>query len=130
MAVEETLGKYLLERQVKFPKPMIPLEEIVNDPEKLERVGGFIKNNREELTLIIEARLEALREELLMEAIPYEVMELRRAIMEIATLLSDFQSYETALEAKKKQDDKKAEDEANGVKTEGESDNSQSEQSL
>ena len=89
----QTFENYCLSKGLNLPKELTPRSEIISNPEMVGRVGDMVKTYQPELRLIIGARIEALKSELLMECTPYEVLEIRRCIMEIATLLSDIDSY-------------------------------------
>lgn len=88
-----TFEQYCLSKGLNIPKELTPKSEIISDPVMVARVGDMVKTYQPELRLIIGARIEALKNELLMEATPYETLELRRCIMELATLFSDIDSY-------------------------------------
>lgn len=107
--------QYCLSKGLNMPKDLCKSEDILNSPEKLSRVGNMCKEYKEELKLIIEARIAPLREELLMDCTPYEVLEIRRVIMEIATLLSDIDSYVINREAQITVEEQKANEVVEGV---------------
>lgn len=88
-----TFEQYCLSKGLSLPKELTPRSEIISNPEMVGRVGDMVKTYEPELRLIIGARIESLKNELLMDCTPYEVLEIRRCIMEIATLLSDIDSY-------------------------------------
>lgn len=93
MPEPKTFEEYCLSKGLNFPKKLCQSEEILNSPERLARIGNMCTEYKEELNLIIEARIAPLQEELLLRAIPMEVPEIRRAVMEIACLSSDIDSY-------------------------------------
>lgn len=119
----KTLNQYLLSCGIHLPKPLIQSDEIINDPEKLARVGDMVNTYKDEIRLIIEARIAPLREELLMECLPYEVLELRRAIMEIASLMNDIDSYSKNRNAQIARDDEIRAREAEGLGNNGDDTN-------
>lgn len=129
MGETKTFEQYMLSCGIKFPKDLIQSDDIINDPEKLARVGDMVKTYREELRLIIEARIAPLREEMLMNCTPYELLELRRCVMEIASIMNDIDSYTKYRDAQISRDQEIREAEAQGQSNNGydtNMDNSQS----
>lgn len=107
MTLEE---RYLL-AGLRTGKPLVTCEDILNDPSKLERVGTMVKEYREELDLIIQARISPIREDLLLHCSPYETVQLRNIIIELAMLGDDFNKYVNGLELLMIENAKKAEEE-------------------
>jgi hypothetical protein len=112
--------EYLLKHELRLPDPLIKAEEIMNDEQKLARIGAMVKEYNEELKLIVEARISPMREYLLLNAIPQEVSEVRYAILEVAQLLGDTQRYANAYDAMRKLESEKKDEQSSNEKVSSE----------
>lgn len=92
----DSLADFLLKRKIDLKKDSITSNEIKSDKLMLAKVGALLNDHGDVLRLIIEARMAPIREELLLNATPYEVLPLRQALVEIAMLLDDIEGYKTA----------------------------------
>lgn len=100
---DQTLESFLLKRKIDLTKQPITADEIKSDKLMLAKVGGLLNDNGDVLRLIIEARIDVIRAELLMRATPYETIVLRQAIVEVALLLDDIEGYQAASDNLKKE---------------------------
>lgn len=87
------LEKYLLERELSIPHTDLDAE-ILSSPEKLQCVAGvWVGEGKKGIKLAVEARIMKLREEIELRAPPQEVIVLRQSIVDLASLLEDFENY-------------------------------------
>jgi hypothetical protein len=85
-----SLEQFLLDRKLTQP---LTDTEILDTPEKLSRAAAAWQDSKEGITLVLNAKIAALREYVSDKAIPQEVTVYRQAIVEIAGILSDFERY-------------------------------------
>ncbi len=88
---DNKLEQYLLNRGVDIMDRAKPLE-IINDKELLTRVAGAWSANKDEIRLVVRARCEKLRHQLIFTALPQETVVLRQALAEVAGILDDFEN--------------------------------------
>ena len=94
-----TLEQYLLNHKIDFSKDIASPDEIAGDDDLIAKVGSLVTNSRDAITLVIQARIEAIRREMILECSVYDVPLKRMAITELAALFDDFDKYEAALKA-------------------------------
>lgn len=90
--MNDILEKYLYQTGLYDPKRDMS-EEILADRELLAQVAELWKSNEKVIRAVIQARLSPIREELVMNATPPEVLVLRQALVEVAAIITDFQRY-------------------------------------
>lgn len=89
------LEKYLLDRGLSEPDRELD-REILETPELLAKAATAWSHGKEGILLVVRSRLMKIRQELLFKAVPQEVMVLRQALVEVASLLDDFERYSEA----------------------------------
>lgn len=89
----EGYKEYLLTHGIDLTKKGMTKADIISNKEELSRVAGYVTDGRDILETIVGARIEALKEELQYHASPFEVLEIRRCIVEFSLLLQDFDAY-------------------------------------
>lgn len=87
-----SLEQYLLNRGLMEPDREIDTE-ILEKPDLLDSAASAWITSKEGIRLVVRARMMKLRKELIFDAEPVEVPELRRAVCELAALLDDFERY-------------------------------------
>lgn len=86
------LESYLISRGLYDPKQDTK-KEILENEALLSAIAGAWNNDKEAIQTVVRARLDVIRDTLLLEAVPQEVMVLRQALLEVAAILTDFESY-------------------------------------
>ena len=116
MDKNKTISSYLRTRGLHLDATII---EANNDPiladAGLTREAGEMWETKEPLiTMVLQARINALGDYLIKKAIPEEVMVYRQAIVEIGAIISDLRSYhaEYKRQSEPKQEDNSANTEA------------------
>lgn len=69
------------------------LDPVLESDELLKEVAGLGETHGGSITQVIQARVNALMKELVEKAMPYEVPELRRGIVEVSAILDDLKRY-------------------------------------
>lgn len=89
------LEKYLLERGLHEPDRELD-REILETPDLLAKAHTAWSHGKEGIHLVVRSRLMKIREELIFRCVPQEVPVLRQALVEVASLLDDFERYAEA----------------------------------
>lgn len=99
----QSLSKYLKERGVIFHQPQVNLfSDSEEAPERLKNAAQAWDTNEKGIRAIIEHRMSEIRKELLLEAVPEEVVVLRQSLADLASLFDDFKK--ASIEHKKRAD--------------------------
>lgn len=103
MNTPRTLSEYLFNRGLVLDPVKIQEkdDEILNDDKLLEEAGQMFQAHGGIFQKAIQARINAIAYELLVEAVPEEVPVLRQALVEVTAILDDFRRYEA--EAKRRE---------------------------
>lgn len=96
-----TLEEALLARGFD-PNSFLKNDDAVFDRGMLEQVASIWKDRKEAIMAVLQARLDTLSRYMVYKAEPVEIPELRRAHMEIAELVNDFNTYTTEYEKRSK----------------------------
>jgi len=88
--MSDNLSKYLLERGVNITSNDLD-PKITEDTVLLGKVAGAWKTNKEEITAVIQARMNRIREDLILNCIPQETVVLRQVLVELAGIIDDFE---------------------------------------
>lgn len=105
--------QYCLEHNIRLPKELVDKEAILASPDMIDRIGQMCKEFPQELQWLVDARISKIREYLVLEALPVEVMELRYAILEVASIEKDALYYAEKREALLAMKEKESEDNKN-----------------
>lgn len=89
------LEKYLLERKLHEPDRDLD-REILETPDLLAKAHTAWDHGKEGIRLVVRSKLMKIRKELIFKAVPQETVVLRQALVEIASLLDDFERYAEA----------------------------------
>lgn len=103
----ENLSTYLLERGVDLPKPS---RDIFDDGERLKNATQAWITCEKGIRAVVEQRVHKIREELLLHARPEEVIVLRQVLVEVASILDDFQTCVAESERRRKAQEGNTED--------------------
>lgn len=101
---EVGLKEYLLNREVDF---MVVKPKMLDDGERLAKAATAWTTNEEGIRVILEHRMEEIREEILLTCTPYELLSLRDRLAELATIIEDFDKAvtESAKRAEKREEE-------------------------
>lgn len=86
------LETYLLNRELNAPNKDVGAE-ILADDQLLAEIAGIWRGHRKAIETLLQARIQPIREELVLKAYPAEVVVLRQAIVEIGALATDLETY-------------------------------------
>lgn len=89
------LEKYLFKRKLTEPDRDLD-REILETPDLLAKVHTAWDHGKEGIRLVVRSRLMRIRQELIFRALPQEMVVLRQALVELASLLDDFERYSEA----------------------------------
>lgn len=106
-AKSDNLSDYLLSRKLNLsPESVINKNDpVLEDDDILSRVSTIWADNKETITMVIQARVNIIAERLLKNAIPEEVIVLRQAIVEVGAILGDFEAYAQEYERRNKEEE-------------------------
>lgn len=96
------LEKYLYRRGFDLVERQ-KLVEITEDNEQLASVAGTWKSSKDDIKLVVRARLDVLRRHLLFSSLPQETPVIRQCMAEVAGILEDFEILHGEFEQRKKQ---------------------------
>lgn len=87
----QTLSEYLKKRGIVFHQPQVNIfSESEDAAERLQKAAQAWDTNEEGIRAIIEHRLSIIRKEMLLDAVPEEVVVLRQSLADLASLFDDF----------------------------------------
>lgn len=98
--------KYLIERGLFEPIMGLKAEgpnPIMDSDELLARAGGMFDTYSDVLALILKEKIKAIVEALVIEAPPAEVMVLRQAMLEVASIYDEAEKYSIEYQKRKKE---------------------------
>ena len=102
-----TLSEYLKSRGLSYdPLPIGEKRELTD--EQVSKVGAI---SEEALTLLIQQRIDSVADELVMNAVPEEVVVLRQAIVELGGLVDDLRKIKKESDTRRELSDKSKEPE-------------------
>ena len=110
----QSLSKYLKERGIQFHQPQVNLFGDSEDAgERLKNAAQAWDTNEAGIRAVIEHRMSDIRKELLLSALPEEVIVLRQSLADLASLFDDFSkaSEENKKRAKRQQENAESEPE-------------------
>jgi hypothetical protein len=109
MAKEQpkNLQEYLLSTGVDITKRR---PGVLESDEVLAKVSTAWSNNEEGIRAVIEERMQAIRDDLILSCLPVEVLELRRSLLELGQLLDDFVKYHAEAERRSEEHGKQKEE--------------------
>jgi hypothetical protein len=87
----QSLKQYLLNRGLNINDRAKPLE-ITDDKKLLTEVAGAWSANKEAIRLVVRARCDKIREDMIFNTLPHETIVKREALMELAGILHDFEN--------------------------------------
>lgn len=92
--MSDLLEQYLFARGLVDPK-LDPNKAILENDELLGKIANAWNNKdfQDAMLAVIRVRLDAIREELLFKAIPQEVLVLRQSLIDVASIIPDFEKY-------------------------------------
>jgi hypothetical protein len=93
--------EYLLERGLYEHTKDVGNEILEND-ELLHELADVWRGHRKAIELLLQARMQPIREELVMRALPVEVPVLRQNMLEVAAIADDLERYATEHERRTK----------------------------
>lgn len=114
------LSEYLLSRGLSLDPAVIEgdYDAVMSNEALLQEAAELWTAHKGLITAILQARINALGRQILIKAIPQEVIVLRQAVVEVGALTDDFEKYKGEWE-RRKAPDKPAEDAPTEVVSEG-----------
>jgi len=94
-----SLSEFLKKRGLDLSTPKTP---IVDNTEKLEQAAEAWSTHESGIRAVIEERINEVRTELLLDAMPEEVIVLRQSLVELAKVLDQFIICTAEVERRKK----------------------------
>src|SRR4051794_1659721 len=95
------LQAYLIERELYAPDTDVK-QAILEDDALLAELAGIWLGHKTALQKLLQARIQPIREKMVLRAHPAEVMVLRQAIVELGALFSDLEGYAAEHERRSK----------------------------
>lgn len=85
-----TLQEYLLTQKIDITKRT---PGVLESDDALVKASTAWETNQEGIRLVIEGRMQKIRDELILTCTPYEVLEFRRVLLELGSVLEDFEKF-------------------------------------
>jgi hypothetical protein len=106
----QDLSQYLRQRglYMSFEEENDPVFEA--EDETLNRLATVWNTYKDDITLLINRKINQMKEELLMKARPEEVIVIRQSMVDMASLLDDFEKISQEMEKRVKAERKKQEE--------------------
>lgn len=91
----QTLSEYLLNRGLSLDPVEVDkkTDPILESPELTKEAAELWETKQPLLTMVFQARINAIANKILTDCVPQEVVVLRQALVEIGALVTDFEKY-------------------------------------
>lgn len=99
------LQEYLLNRG--FTLTEVKDMTILEDESLINSVAEAWKSHKPAITAVLQRRISHIRDELITSASPYEVLPLRQALAELATVIDDFEKLSEEVANRSKEEESK-----------------------
>lgn len=97
-----SLTEYLLARGISLDPTEIDNDPVLADEELLKEVVSVWGDHKDALKKIIEARVRSIASKRVLDGTGYDTIIYKQAMVEVAAIISDFQSYSEELSRRRK----------------------------